>query len=189
MSTDDGTLFLALLALAAATGTLVLWIAVAVSAISRGDGPARHLLDAVGRQALALAALVAVTATAGSLWLSEGAGFPPCKLCWYQRIAMYPLAVVLTIAAVRRDDRARLSGIVLALGGAAVSVWHVLIEHYPSLSSSSTCDPTNPCSIRWVEEFGFLTIPTMALIGFLTITTLLLLPHPPDDDPALEASA
>ena len=101
----------------------------------------------------------------------------------------YPLAVVLTIAAVRRDDRARLSGIVLALGGAAVSVWHVLIEHYPSLSSSSTCDPTNPCSIRWVEEFGFLTIPTMALIGFLTITTLLLLPHPPDDDPALEASA
>ncbi len=170
MSTDTGTLFLALLAVAAQVAI----VAVVVLALV-----ARPTLDRVrvvlGEQALQLAFVVALVATIGSLWLSEGAHFVPCRLCWYQRIAMYPMAVVLGIAALRRDVGVRVYALpVVAIGG-AVSIWHVLIERFPSLESATSCDPANPCSLIWVERFGYLTIPTMALTAFALIATLLLL--------------
>jgi disulfide bond formation protein DsbB len=111
----------------------------------------------------------------GSLYYSEIANFPPCRLCWFQRIGMYPLAVILPLAAWRRDWSVRWYALPLAVGGGLVSIYHVLIERYPSLESGS-CDPTNPCSIIWVERLGYLTIPTMALSGFALIAVLLLLP-------------
>jgi disulfide bond formation protein DsbB len=109
--------------------------------------------------------LVATVATLGSLYLSEVAHLPPCRLCWYQRIAMYPLVVVLGIGWLRRDAGARLPGLVLAGLGLAVNLWHVAVEIRPSLEGSG-CDPANPCSIRWVEQLGFWTIPRMATVAF-----------------------
>ena len=170
MDTETGTLFLALLAVAAQ----VTIVAIAGTALVSRPTLAR-VRTSVGVQPLQLAALVALVATVGSLWLSEGVGFTPCKLCWYQRIAMYPLAVVLGIAAVKRDVAVRRYVIPIAAIGGAISIWHILIERFPSLSSSSSCDVANPCSIIWVERFGFLTIPTMALTGFVLVITLLLL--------------
>lgn len=170
MNTQTGTLFLALLAVA----SQVTVVAIAVTAIVSRPTLAR-VRASVGVQPLQLAAVVALVATIGSLWLSEGAGFPPCRLCWYQRVAMYPLSVVLGIAAVRRDVAVRTYAIPLAVLGGAISIWHVLIERFPSLESSTSCEITNPCSIIWVERFGFLTIPTMALSGFAVIVALLLL--------------
>jgi disulfide bond formation protein DsbB len=126
----------------------------------------------IGPNALALAAAVAITCMTGSLYYSEVANFPPCKLCWYQRIAMYPLAIMLPIAAVRRDVAIRPYAMTLAGVGAVISVYHMLVERFPNLESGS-CDPTNPCSIIWVEPLGYLTIPTMALSGFAFILTLL----------------
>ena len=128
----------------------------------------------LGDQGLALAALVAAVATAGSLYLSEGAHLVPCRLCWYQRTMMYPLAVILIVAAVRRDWSIRPYAITLALIGAAVSTWHVLIEWYPSLESSTSCDPTNPCSaLPLPRYFGYLSIPTMAGSAFLFVAAVL----------------
>jgi disulfide bond formation protein DsbB len=135
-----------------------------------------ELLAAVQPVALVGAAAVAIVATLGSLYYSEVADFPPCRLCWFQRIGMYPLAVILPIAAWRRDRSVRWYALPLAVGGGLVSVYHVLIERYPSLESGS-CDPTNPCSIIWVERLGYLTIPTMALSGFALIAVLLSLPQ------------
>ena len=63
----------------------------------------------------------------------------------------------------------------VVLIGASISIWHILIERFPSLESSTSCDPANPCSLIWVERFGYLTIPTMALSAFALIATLLLL--------------
>ena len=170
MSTDTGTLFLALLAVASQV-TIVGAAALGVAS--------RPLLArarrALGAQALQLAFVVALVATVGSLWLSEGAHFVPCRLCWYQRIAMYPMAVVLGIAAVRRDVSVRVYALPVVAIGATISVWHMLIERFPSLESTSSCDPANPCSLIWVERFGYLTIPTMALTAFVLIATLLLL--------------
>ena len=71
----------------------------------------------------------------------------------------------------------------LVVTGGAISAWHILVERFPSLESGA-CDPTNPCSIVWVKQFGYLTIPTMALSGFLLIVVLLLTVRPePDAEP------
>jgi disulfide bond formation protein DsbB len=172
MSVDQVTLFFALLAVVAEAAT----VAVVVTAVARFVRPAaawpRDALAAIRPVALPLAAGVAVVATLGSLYLSEVADFPPCRLCWFQRIGMYPLAVILPIAAWRRDTVARWYALPLAVGGGLVSAYHVLVERVPSLESGS-CDPTNPCSTIWVERLGYLTIPAMALSGFALIVALL----------------
>jgi disulfide bond formation protein DsbB len=83
------------------------------------------------------------------------------------------LVPVLGIAAWRGFVRIRWFAIPWAAGGAMVSTWHVLIERFPDLEGSTSCDPVNPCSLIWVEQLGYLTIPTMALSGFLAIIALL----------------
>jgi disulfide bond formation protein DsbB len=125
----------------------------------------------------AMAGVVAVLASAASLWYSEGAHFPPCELCWYQRIAMYPLALLLPVAAVRRDETMRFHGVLLASAGLTVSAWHNVVETFPTQDLGS-CDPTNPCTIRWVEGLGFWTIPRMAAVSFALVIAALLLPSP-----------
>lgn len=121
--------------------------------------------------ALPLATAIALVTTLGSLYYSEVAGFTPCTLCWYQRIAIFPQVIVLGVAAVRRDRAVWMTSVPLAAIGMALSIWHIVIERFPAFAGP--CDPSNPCTIRWVEEFGFLTIPTMALIvgsSFIALT-------------------
>ena len=109
----------------------------------------------------------------GSLYFSEVANYVPCRLCWFQRIAMYPLAVILLVAAIRRDRGVRWYAIPLAGLGACVSIYHYLVEWHPQLEGDA-CDPTNPCSLVWFREFGFVTLALMALCGFVAIIALLL---------------
>ena len=148
----------------------------------------RDVRAALAPLALGLAALVAVAATLGSLWFSEGAHFPPCKLCWYQRIAMYPLAVVLPVAAWRREHVVRGYAALIAGAGLLVASWHVFIETFPDRDPGG-CDPTNPCTVRWVEGLGLWTIPRMALACFAMVLVLLALAAParrahPSTDPS-----
>jgi disulfide bond formation protein DsbB len=120
-----------------------------------------------------LAWVVALVATLGSLYFSEIADFVPCRLCWFQRIAMYPLAAVLLVAAVRRDHRAAFAyGIVFPVAGAIVSIYHLYIEANPEAESAS-CKVGVPCSVKWIDEFGYVTLPMLALTAFLTIAVLL----------------
>ncbi|MCU1374761.1 MAG: disulfide bond formation protein [Actinomycetia bacterium] len=170
MDTQAVTLFLALLA-------VVAQIAAVAVVVLLATGRRRLVAEAIGPQALAVAACVAVVATLGSLYFSEVAHFTPCKLCWYQRIAMYPLAPILVIAAARRDVGIRLYAAVLAGLGAVIASYHVILERYPTLESS-VCDPTNPCTLIWVRRFGYLTIPGMALSGFALILVLLAVARP-----------
>jgi disulfide bond formation protein DsbB len=122
---------------------------------------------------LGLAAFVALVATGGSLYLSEIANLTPCELCWYQRIAMYPLVPVLAVAALRKDAGAWRYGLPLALPGAAISAYHVTIQWMPALDAG-TCGLGPPCTARYVAVFGFVSIPTMAGAAFLLIVALLL---------------
>jgi disulfide bond formation protein DsbB len=172
MSVDQVSLFLALLALLAEAATAALAVIGLVRLVRPAAAWPSAALAAVRPVALPLAGAVAVVATAGSLYFSEVADFPPCRLCWFQRIAMYPLAAVLPIAAWRRDGGVRWYGGPLAIGGGLISAYHVLVERVPSLESGS-CDPTNPCSTIWVERLGYLTIPVMALSGFALVAALL----------------
>ena len=109
---------------------------------------------------------------AGSLYFSDVAHFTRCRLCWYQRIAMYPLAVILPIAAARGDGFVRRYVAPLAGIGAVIASYHILVERFPSLETRA-CDPLNPCSLMWVKRLGYITIPTMALTGFAAILVLL----------------
>jgi disulfide bond formation protein DsbB len=177
------TLFLASLAVAAEVAVLV---ALVLAAGSR-NAPAIAATSArvrgtVAPDALWLAFLVALVATLGSLYLSEVANFVPCKLCWYQRIAMYPLAPVLGVAAWRRDRSVVPYVAMLAALGGTVSAYHVVLERFPNLESG-ICDPSNPCTLIWVQRFGYLTIPAMALSAFALIAVLVLAGRSPEETP------
>jgi disulfide bond formation protein DsbB len=172
MPTNTVTLFFALLALAC--NAFVVIAAAAWCLRRRAPSAWATTLDLFGPSALTLGALIAIVATAGSLYLSEVAHFVPCRLCWYQRIGMYPLAVILPIAAIRKDTRAWLYPFALAVAALPISIYHVLLEHFPSLETGA-CDPNNPCSIVWTRHFGVVTIPYMAASGLAAIATCALL--------------
>jgi disulfide bond formation protein DsbB len=178
MSTSTMTLLFATLAVLAGIAAATL-LALRVLPVPRARAAAAEL---VAGQEVPLAFVVALVATLGSLYLSEVAHFLPCRLCWYQRIALYPLPVLLGIAWWRRDDSVRWYALPLAAIGGCISIYHVLVEHFPSLESSRVCEVSNPCTIRWVERFGFLTIPGMALCGFALIVALLSYPPPATGD-------
>lgn len=121
----------------------------------------------VVRRALPISAFVAVGATLGSLWFSERAGFIPCELCWYQRIAMYPLAALFVMGLVRRDRGVLAYGLPIAVVGFGISAYHTWIQWFPE--TSNLCSFTEPCSGKWVEAFGVFTIPQMAGLSFAVI--------------------
>lgn len=162
MTPEQVSTVFALMAIAGTALGVAVLVALAI------PGPRARVRSVLAGQGSALAWLVATIATLGSLYLSEVAHFTPCRLCWFQRVAMYPLVVVLGIGALRRDRGVRLPGLVLAGLGLAVNVWHLAIEVRPSLEGGS-CDPFNPCSLRWVEALGFWTIPRMATVAFALI--------------------
>ena len=178
--------FLGLLALAALVGVLAVLVLALLDRLGPARGGIGWLREVLGPSALWLAALVALVSTGGSLYFSEVAGFVPCALCWYQRIAMYPLAIILGIAAARGDAGVvRYAGPLAAIG-AVISVWHIGVQRVPSLPSGS-CSLDVPCSTIEIEVIGFVTIPTMALAGFLAILTLLLLASGGGSDPETES--
>ena len=188
MSVFTVATFLGLLTLAAFVGVLgavVLWFVDRIGAIEEG---VEGLASAMGPLRLWLAFLVALTATSGSLYFSEIAHFTPCALCWYQRIAMYPMVVILGMAALRGDAGVSRYAVPLAAIGALISAWHIGVERVPGLPSGA-CSLDVPCSLIYVQVVGFVTIPTMALAAFLSIVTLLLLARSGQRQPELETDA
>lgn len=116
--------------------------------------------------------LVALVATVGSLYFSEVLKYLPCKLCWYQRILMYPLVLILGIAAVRRDYRQTIYVLPLSILGILVSGYHILIQKTDLFPSGGTsCGPI-PCDIDYINWLGFITIPVLAFIAFVLITII-----------------
>lgn len=176
MTPETVTLFLAMLAVLAAALTVAIVISLAL-------GDRYGLLAQLRPVALELAAAVAVTATVGSLYLSEGAGYEPCRLCWVQRAFMYPAAVLLVAALVTRSRWPAMIAAVLAAIGFPVSVFHRIDQAAGGIGSF--CELDNPCSSRWVEHFGFVTIPTMAAAGFAAVVALVAIWLEPGAEPDL----
>ncbi|GMQ94763.1 MAG: hypothetical protein BMS9Abin12_2269 [Acidimicrobiia bacterium] len=161
-------LFFALAAVAANIITLAL-IGIGVAARTREESPFEFLRGLT----LWMSGGVALVATLGSLYLSEIARLIPCKLCWYQRIAMYPVAIILLISAWRKDNSVRLYAAVLSVIGLAIAIWHRTLQAFPSLNSGGCAAVGPPCSSPYIKEFGFVTIPYMALSAFALILVLL----------------
>jgi disulfide bond formation protein DsbB len=131
------------------------------------------LATAVAPQSVLLAWIVAAVTTLGSLYYSEHAGFVPCELCWYQRIVMYPLVIVLGVAWLRRDAKVWMTALVFVVIGAPLSLYHWLVERVPAFAESSSCSVTVPCTAPWFEKLGFVTLAWMAMSSFLLIGVLM----------------
>ena len=167
MDRDAVQVFSAVLALATLAGGL----GTAVALIGEGRVAwASNWLSQVRETGLWLMCAVTGGAMVGSLYFSEAANFAPCKLCWYQRIAMYSIAIITFVAALRRDRNIARYSIVLAGIGLVVSTYHYLLEWYPTLESS-VCSIDVPCTTIWFREFGFVTLCFMAGSAFIFVIT------------------
>ena len=123
---------------------------------------------------LYLAWLVAIAATVGSLYFSEVRAFVPCALCWWQRIFMYPLVVVLGVATFRQDLSAWRTALPLSLVGLGISTYHVLLQKVPGIAPPASCASGVPCNVQYIDWFGFVTIPLLAAVAFLVVTLAML---------------
>lgn len=174
MDVEAFEIFFSLLALVALTGSIAYVVLRLVAARSPA---AAELGRAVEGAALWLAWLVAATSMVGSLYFSEVADYVPCRLCWFQRIAMYPLAVILLVAAWRRDRGVSWYAVPLAAIGAGIAAYHYLIERVPSLGEN-VCSVGPSCTDVWFETFGFVTLAFMASSGFVAVLVLCLVHFP-----------
>lgn len=121
-----------------------------------------------------LAWFVALVATVGSLFFSEVMELPPCLLCWYQRIAMYPLILIIGVGIITHDAKLKSYALPLALAGLAVSVYHNLLYYGIIPESIAPCKQGISCTTVQLEWLGFITIPLMALTAFVLVTACLL---------------
>jgi disulfide bond formation protein DsbB/mono/diheme cytochrome c family protein len=126
--------------------------------------------DWINRSAMYVALIVAWVATLGSLYFSEVLGYIPCELCWYQRIFMYPMALLIALGLLRYDTHLPHLVIPFTVIGGAISSYHYLLQKTDLFDSAATCQVGVPCSSAWINWFGFVTIPFLALVAFFLIT-------------------
>ena len=124
---------------------------------------------------LLIALAAAWISTLGSLYFSEILHFAPCTLCWYQRILMYPLSIILLIGFLRGDKGVFLSVLPFSIAGIGVSTYHYLLQKTDLFARGAVCNTGIPCTTTWINLFGFITIPFLSLMGFLIITIMALL--------------
>ncbi|MGD6844210.1 disulfide oxidoreductase [Bacillus infantis] len=118
---------------------------------------------------LFLAWAASILAMFGSLYFSEVRHYEPCALCWYQRIAMYPLAVILGIAVIKKDYKISFYTMILSAAGACISIYHYSIQKVAFLGESALSCGRVPCTGQYINWLGFITIPLLALTAFIII--------------------
>lgn len=128
--------------------------------------------DSIALSSRYIALLAAWIATSGSLFFSEILNWTPCLLCWYQRILMYPLSLILAVGLLRRDTRLHWYVLPFSLLGACVSLYHYLLQK-TTWFPPPACSIGVSCSVDYINLFGFVTIPFLALTAFLIITLMM----------------
>tara|TARA_B100001093_G_C26509063_1_gene876717 strand:+ start:160 stop:708 length:549 start_codon:yes stop_codon:yes gene_type:complete len=123
-----------------------------------------------------LAWTIASLASIGSLFYSEISGFVPCTYCWYERIAMYPLVLILGVGIYLKSKDSWLYALPLSIIGLLITIYHYQLQMFPNQNSLS-CSTEVSCTGTWIKEFGFVTMPFMALSTFFLISVLLLIPN------------
>lgn len=121
--------------------------------------------------------LVAAAATLGALFFGEVMQLPPCVLCWYQRIFMFPLALILPLGLFPLDRKVIRYALALAVPGWGFAGFHLLLVAGVIPESIKPCTRGVPCSETVIEWFGFLTIPLLSFLAFSTLIALLLAAH------------
>src|SRR3989338_9999576 len=122
----------------------------------------------------AAAWIQALIGTVGSLFFSEVLGYPPCILCWYQRIALYPLVLILAVAILKNDKKAYQYVLPLTLTGTLISLYQNLLYYKLIPENIQPCQAGISCTTKYIEWFGFITIPLLALLAFIFIDVLMI---------------
>ncbi|UCZ52062.1 disulfide bond formation protein B [Bacillus shivajii] len=116
---------------------------------------------------------IAFIGTIGSLYFSEVRHYIPCELCWVQRIFMYPLAITLAIAVIRKDAKQAVYTLPLSLLGAGFSLYHYLQQKIPVIGENSGACGIIPCTHQYINWLGFITIPFLAFMAFISISLIM----------------
>lgn len=121
--------------------------------------------------------VVSLTATMGSLFFSEIRGYEPCELCWIQRIFMYPLVLILGVAYLQKNARIAVTTAIFSVIGGAISLYHYGLQKVSFLSENAPACGRVSCTGEYINIFGFITIPFLALTAFvlIVITSFMLL--------------
>lgn len=121
-----------------------------------------------------LAWTFALLAALGSLFFGEVMKLPPCTLCWYQRICLFPLVLIIAVGIAQRDRQLVSYSLPLVLAGLGIAIYHNLIYFGIIPETLSPCTEGVSCSTRQIEWLGFLTIPLMSLAAFSSILATLI---------------
>ncbi|WP_341300391.1 disulfide oxidoreductase [Lysinibacillus sp. FSL H8-0500] len=113
--------------------------------------------------------IVSVIATLGSLYFSEIRHYEPCKLCWIQRIFMYPIVIIVTIAFIQKNARIAVTTAVFSVIGGCISLYHYGIQKLSFLAENAPSCGAISCTGQYINWLGFITIPFLALTAFLLI--------------------
>jgi len=124
-----------------------------------------------------IAWLVATVSTLAALFLGEVMGYTPCVLCWYQRICMFPLVLILGAGLFPFDRNVVRYALPLALAGWLLAVFHWAVASGLVPESATPCSQGVPCSVELISWFGFLTLPLLSVLAFSTLIASLLLTH------------
>ncbi len=114
----------------------------------------------------------ALLATLGSLFFSEVLKYPPCVLCWYQRITMYPLVIISAVSILRQERGLPAYVLPLSLIGLAISFYHNLLYYHLIPESVAPCVAGVSCTTKFFAWFGFITIPFLSMAAFFVISLL-----------------
>ncbi len=125
-----------------------------------------------------IAWFIAMMSVVGSLFFSEVMDLAPCVLCWYQRVVMYPLVLIIGIGIVTRDRGWKKYALALTMVGLAISLYHNLLYYGVIPEEIAPCTEGVPCNAVQIEWLGFITIPLMGLAAFLSLVFCLLLYKP-----------
>lgn len=128
--------------------------------------------DWLNRNSMYIALVAAWIAMCGSLYFSEVSGYVPCLLCWYQRILMYPLSLLIAIGLLRRDWNLPYYVLPFSLLGIGIASYHYLLEKTDLFDGAAVCRSGVSCTTQWINWFGFVTIPFLALVAFIVITIM-----------------
>ncbi|HML97108.1 MAG TPA: disulfide bond formation protein B [Tepidiformaceae bacterium] len=154
--------------LAAASIAVVFAVLIGIMVAELPSGERVRTLFDQHAQKLMLA--VSLTATLGSLYYSEVVEFIPCEFCWFQRIVMYPIAILLIVALATRSRIEPKYIVTLAAIGVPLSIYHYQLQLFPE--QGQICSGVISCTDKNVEEFGIVSIPFMAGAGFISILLL-----------------
>lgn len=126
------------------------------------------------KKTVLLSWITSIIATLGSLYFSEVMHFIPCTLCWFQRILMYPLSILLGVGVYYQDRKVYRYVLPLSIIGMFVSMYHYSLQKLPFMQQFETCTSGVPCSGQYINWLGFITIPLLAFFAFTIITISLI---------------